>query len=345
MGGTWTIPIYTEQGWLLLMGQQGDLLGAPLDPQTGTVEMTEVFYLSNMNTLSDHSLRKCPDGNYLHLASETPDGSNFIFRYDKDFQLLSSGELPQTSPFHAANDVPAICGELFSGATIAQADGILDYFVPIDANAQPQARIELQDAPRMTGAGVMEWQDSLVVISQELGPSLHIARYDNDFRLLEKSEVPPIATDIKHYWPSRILPMGDYFLVVTMGRDPTLNWSMDTGDLYLAILDHSFDLVEWHQLSNNETQQGGMRPWMEYHEDMLLVGYDKQTSLYLYRVTLDLEAFGVIPPPEENDNDWHVGLKEEENKCGGGSALIFCGMWFILQRRQNNLQIKAAQKA
>lgn len=341
MGGTWTIPIYTEQGWTLLMGQQGDLLGAPLDIETGTVEMAEVFYLSNRQTLSDHSLRKCPDETYLHIASESENSANFIFRYDKNFQLLWSGELPQTSPPHAANDVPAICGNIFQGAAIAQANGILDYFVPIDAQAQPQTRIELQDAPRMTGAGLMEWDSQLFVISQELGPSLHIASYNSDFSLLEKWEVPPISSDIKHYWPSRILPIGDYFLVATMGRDPTLDWSMDTGDLYLLILDRNFAVVEWHQLSHNDLQQGGMRPWMEYHEDVLLVGYDKQTSLFLYRIELDLETFGVDLPTEE-ENNWHVGLKEEETKCGGLSTIFFCGLWLALHRRQNNLLISPA---
>ena len=143
MGGTWTIPIYTDQGWLLMMGQQGDLLGAPLDTEDGTVDMTNVFYLSNMGTLSDHSLRKCPDGSFLHVASETSQSSNFIFRYTSDFQLIASGELQQSIPAHSANDVPAICGETFQGAAIAEANGILDFFVPLTSSPAPLAAAAL----------------------------------------------------------------------------------------------------------------------------------------------------------------------------------------------------------
>lgn len=341
MGGTWTIPVHTEQGWILAMGQQGDLLAAPLDPASGYVEMTEVFQLSNHGNLSDHSLRVCPDGSYLHLASETSDGSNFIFRYDQNFLLQDTGEISQSLPAHSANDVPAICGVFFQGAAVAEATGVRDYFYAINAQGQPASPIELESAPRMTGAGIMEYNEKLFVISKELGPNLQLASYNKDLALDNRWEIPPISNNIRHYWPSRILPVGDYFLVVSMGRDPTENWSMDTGDLYLAILDQNFSLHQWHQLSFNDTSSGGMRPWMERAEDTLLIGYDKQTSLHLFRIKLNLEAFGIAidePEPEEEEEEeeeWHTGLEPEKTtRCGGKSLVVVPGLWFLFGRRK-----------
>ena len=63
--------------------------------------------------------------------------------------------------------------------------------------------------------------------------------------------------------------------------------------------------------------------------------------VFLYRIEIDLEALGVAMPTEE-ENNWHVGLKEEETKCGGLSTIFFCGLWFALHRRQNNLLISPA---
>ena len=77
-----------------------------------------------------------------------------------------------------------------------------------------------------------------------------------------------------------------------MGRDPADQFPLDTGDLYIAVVNDNFELQEWHQISfNDPTQTGGMRPWFDVYEDQVILGYDKQNSLYLYSLKLNLDAF------------------------------------------------------
>ena len=77
-----------------------------------------------------------------------------------------------------------------------------------------------------------------------------------------------------------------------MGRNPADGFPLDTGDVYVVVVNDIFEVQEWHQVSFNDPQEsGGMRPWFDVYEDQVILGYDKANSLYLYSLTIDLDAF------------------------------------------------------
>ena len=300
LGGTWAIPIHDGYRWWMGMGQASDLWVAPLYDANWYVEMPLTKNLSNRGDLFDHSIRRCPDGSYLHVATAQLQGQeavpNYIFRYDENFDMFSSNTFAQGTPAHANNDIPAICGEYFQGFAIAQAQGRQDFFVETDGECNTIEAIELPDAPRMTGAGLWEENGQLITVGMDPGPDLTVSVYDTDFVLQNRYSIAPFAENIIHYWPSRIVKLGYYYIIATMGRDPSVQFPLDTGDMYLVVVDENFQTKQWVQISENDPNvTGGMRPWFDIHDDQLLLGYDKHNSLYLYEVILNTELFTTDP--------------------------------------------------
>ena len=323
MGGTWSIPMHDGYQWWFAMGQGSDLLIAPLFEDLWYVDMAQVQNLSNVGILNDHSFRQCSDGSYLHLSGGEENGPNYIFRYSEHFSLLSQGVFEQGSPPHATNDVPAICGDTFDGFGIAEAQGRRDFFNDVDNSATVTEQIEIPNSPRMTGAGLLEVNEQLIVAGMDPGPGITISVYDPDFEEVARHEIQPFSEEILHYWPSRIERVQDYYIVATMGRDPTAGFTMDTGDIYLIVLDEDFQVQEWHQLSfNDPAQGGGMRPWFDIYEDQLVIGYDKINSLYLFTATLNVDQFTNPEDIEETPSEPTVTDEKSETGCRSNAAQL-----------------------
>ena len=148
----------------------------------------------------------------------------------------------------------------------------------------------MPDAPRMTGAGMMEFNEKLYVTG--INPKMTISIYDQQLQLLEKKKIPSISPEIILYWATRIVPVGDYFLMLTMGRDPGRGWLFDTGDLYVTVLDGDLTPLAWQRLTAYDPKKGGgMRPWMEVHENQVLIVYEKGKRIQLIELVLNLQAF------------------------------------------------------
>lgn len=333
IGGNWSIPIVVDDEWKIALAQDGDLFVAPLEEGTWFIPFDEAISLTGRNDLSDHSLRRCPDGSWLHVASSIP--SNFIYRYDDEFQLQAEGLLEQGSIPHASNDVPAICGSHFQGFGVAEQTGVRDYFFDVDTNASLSSPTELSDSPRMTGSGLLDdeiWEE-LLVVGVDPGPGLVTSSYNLDLNLQQRWMIPLPDPELVMYWPSGFIRVGDYFLVATMGRNPAENWDADTGDVYLFVLDESFDLIESHQVTRADPFiEGYMRPWISRKDDTLLIGFDQQNSIYIAHATLNLEEFGVGSENEDNE-DTNDPWNGEENNTDSQAPNTGCrdksqSLWF-----------------
>ena len=87
-----------------------------------------------------------------------------------------------------------------------------------------------------------------------------------------------------NYWPSSIIHTGDYIAFAAIGRNPQQNWSVDTGNVYLGILDREYNLLSWHQLTDFIPEEGGgMRPFLIYANHQLLVSFDRNNQVYLIK--------------------------------------------------------------
>ncbi|MGC6509781.1 MAG: hypothetical protein ACON4U_15260, partial [Myxococcota bacterium] len=69
IGGNWSIPLIHNNNWHIALAQEGDLLLAPLEEGSWFIPFEEAISLTGRTDLSDHSLRQCPDGSWLHVAS------------------------------------------------------------------------------------------------------------------------------------------------------------------------------------------------------------------------------------------------------------------------------------
>lgn len=128
---------------------------------------------------------------------------------------------------------------------------------------------------------------------------LIIATYGTDLTLKERVSIAhPLPKAFYFYWPTGFLPVCDSYLVLSMGRDSTLSWIQDQGNLYPWILDANFALVDWLQVTNYaQLSEAAMRPWLAIHEDQLRIAADRLGHPLLLSAIVDLEAMAALGPP------------------------------------------------
>lgn len=339
IGATWSFPLFVDEQWYLASGQGGDLTIAPMD-DAGWVNMEEVQTITDEGIIKDHALRMCPDGRFLYAASTGVEDDVLVYTLDADFQILSEDVLPQSQPLHAGNDMAAICSPLFQGVGVAELQGLRDYFYPIDEDGILNEPVELYNAPRMTGAGLWEYDGMMYAIGRDARPELSVAIYDSNLDLQEQLLVPSISEEIVNYWSSSVLAVEDYFLLLSMGRNSQEGWPLDTGDVYLAILTKEMELVEWIQLTDfDPSTGGGMRPWMERHQDRLWISYDRNNTIELVSVQLLEEAFvvaSVEPSEEPSQEPSQEPSTELESKEGGCAGLILLPLILMFRRSRHH---------
>ena len=299
IGATWSFPVVGEDGWFLASGQGGDLTFAPMD-DFGNVDMSQVQTLTDMGTIKDHALRVCPDGGYLYAASTGVEEDNLVYWWSSDFELLGFDVIPQGNPPHAGNDMAAVCTDNFMGVGVAEQNGLRDFFWDARSTGVADGPIELAESPRMTGAGMWEHRDLLYVVGRDARPELSVSMYNDQLQLVDTALIPPAQAGVVHYWPTAVLEVGSYFVMVSMGRDPGDGWPLDTGNVYLAVLDLELHLLEWIALSDHIPEEGGgMRPWMARKENQIWVSYDRGNQVHLVSLVLDPVAFALTEPSEE----------------------------------------------
>ena len=96
-----------------------------------------------------------------------------------------------------------------------------------------------------------------------------------------------------------------------------------------------------------------MRPWFDVYEDQVILGYDKANSLYLYSITIDLDAFenGSEPEPSSEPSEetsaepsseassepsTEPSDDNEKSGCAGGLGLMpLLGLGFWRRRKMH----------
>lgn len=335
IGATWSFPIIVDEDWFLASGQGGDLTIAPMD-SAGWVNMEEVQTITDVGIIKDHALRICPNGQFVYAASTGVEDDVLVYAFDEEFQIISSDILPQAEPLHAGNDMAAICSPSFQGIGVAELQGLRDYFYPLSIQGELNVPIELSDSPRMTGAGLWEHDGMLYVVGRDGLRELSVAVYDANFDRQAQYLIEPMEPNIVHYWSSAVLEVEDYFVMISMGRDPQESWPLDTGNVYLAILTHELELVEWIQLTDFEPSTGGgMRPWIERAQDQMWVSYDRNNTIELISVQLFLEGFidEIAEPTQEPTTEPQQESSNEEK--GGCANIVLFPLIFLMRRKFN----------
>jgi len=339
IGATWSFPLYVDSQWMLASGQGGDLTVAPFSDD-GEVNMVAVQTITDVGEIRDHALRKCPDESFLYAASTGVEDDVLVYRFDSDFIETGFDILPQSEPPIAGNDMAAVCSPSFVGVGVAELQGLRDYYWPVDSDGVLGIPIELAESPRMTGAGIWEEEGRLHVVGRDAKPELSLSIYDSDLTLLEQVLIPPIEESIVNYWSSSAIIFDEYILLLSMGRDPGDGWPLDTGDVYLGVLSKDFVIQEWVQLTDfPPASGGGMRPWMERHEEQLWVSYDRGNQVELISITLNLEIFEpteVEPAaePTTEPSGEPVDTAVDAAKDGGCAGGLMLPLFFVFLRKR-----------
>ena len=364
--GAWVRVFPTEEAWIATLGTNNSFFVADLN-KTGSGledwEMGPKRQVTELTGLIDHGIKRCPDGSYLHAASAMPpelqdqpeqgEPTDFLYltRFDEEFNILKQVEFRDGMGTHAHNDPNVMCSDVAKGVLLSiQGFEFATDFFALDANLEVESVVSLQDYPRGNGGGVLYdvHNDQILQMGMAHDKPLTVNRYNSDWTWIERTDVTLVDSPLRAYWPQGLIQVGNFFLIAHMGKDDAWQGS-DKGDVFLSILNNSFDLVHQERITSLENGEAAMRPWLARKGDQLLLSFDLFGEQTIVEATLNLADFGldgtepdtgVDPGGEWIDPDPYVGDGSDGDKtrCGCSSSesvvlLPLVLLWGVRRRR------------
>jgi hypothetical protein len=349
-GGTWLRPFPTPEGWKTFLGGNA-LRVADLKKEENTWTATNIRVISDQDGVdfNDHSIKKCPDGTFLHMASRDsnqPNDSAHVWRYDSDFSILASTVWEEASTERQYNDGSILCARLSQGIASSTQGEPMDFgnhYFDVDEQGEKGSLISLAPYPRMNGGALIadDLEQRIYGLGMAHGQPLQINTYDQEWNVLSEKTLDLLDGDKRAYWPQGVIRVGDYYLISFMGRDD--RWGNgDQGDVFVGILDLDWNLQKVHQVTHYEAN-AAMRPWISRSGDQVLVAYDANLKYFVVEMQIDLDVFGLDEDSLDTAVDptlWDVYFPEEEkdSSCGGGNAgalIVFLALIPFARRESN----------
>ena len=331
-----------DGGWYLVHASNGDYGLRLLDEELG-LDGSAPMPLTGRTDLIDHGITTCPDGGRLHVSFSQVGDSHTArsFRYDADWNLLSSNVLVEGDPQVHATDMLAHCSQDLS-ATVWSIRGQVDIRLGrLDDSGALLETLDLEEGVNSTGASMIAdpEEGTYIVLGSRwnFAQSLVMRKYDADLELIDMKELElPLQPDQLAYWPQGLLRVGDYFLVAHVVDHEVEGDDNQGGNIWLSFYDTDWELVETAVIvEEHEESYAFMRPSVSRKGDQALVSFDHANGPYLALVTLDLVALGV----EEGDSA-EVDLEGDSGDtgtpgdtpcgCGAASAVGAApGLWVL----------------
>jgi hypothetical protein len=297
LGGGWARAVPAGDGsWRLLWAAGGDYNVVPMTADLVAVDRDRLT-LTGRSDLQDHAFAPCADGSWLHVASASVDVESdtlYAWRNDADLEPLEAGSVAAgTSGQH--NDPAALCAGADVGLDLAGVGFGKVNVYRLGEDAATTETVELYDAPQLMGGSILwEEETASIVMLGVVGTSpLRIVRYDADLQLVEAREMDLPPEGEHAYWPQSVVRVGVWYVVAYMSRDLEAGYTLDTGNVHLAVFDLGWNLAETAQVTDWAPPEGGMRPSLALQGDRLVVLYDRANTPHAVPVTLDLAAFGL----------------------------------------------------
>ena len=315
MVGGWprVFPDWDTDGWHFLWASGGNFNLVEMSADYEVVDFNRKS-LTPLDELKDHAISACPGGGYLHVASaniETPNDSAYAFRYDDDFELLSWSPIEERIEERDHNDLPVACGPLgdltvFGGAIPGGV--VMSTFFEIDEDAGSELVAVLPNVPRTAGL-TLRWEpdtETLLAFEMDFATEMDITRLDANLQILEVTTVQVMGDTDRGRWPQGSLRIGDYYLIAYVVQGFDVGWTGLVGDIWIAVMDMEFNVLQTEMLTQNTPPDSGMTPGLARRGDKVVMVYDKSVVSHLVEITIDLEAFGV----SEGDTGgyWDTGL-------------------------------------
>jgi len=263
----------------------------------------------------DHAIARCPDGSFLHAYSVgVGNESARSARYSMDWEVLSHEWIEENVDERAHNDLPVICSEPRQAAAFTNhASFTATVFDIASDGTVASSSGELTDSGHMAGASWIYYEprDQYLVVSNG-EPGLRRVWYNRDLSVDEVTDWAPMPALNRTFWPQKIERVGDYWVLIFLGIEYGGMYLADDGDVYLVVMDSSFNTVDSAKLSTNVAGDlGSARPHFSRNGSKLMAVWDKGIQPYAVQVQLDIERFGL----EAED----TGFGWSDGGSGGGS--------------------------
>lgn len=327
--GTWARAIWTDDGWKLFHGSNGDYYVADLTKTGDTFADWEMdrngrTQLTTHGELKDHSIKRCPDGTYLHIASANvaePNDSAYAWVYDADFSVIASAPLAERVQ-RAHNDAAHFCSQLGAGVAYGGGQGPGEIFT-IGSDLSMTSAVQTEWSARLTGASF--WVDpdagEITLVTAADPSELSKFTYDTDWNLVSQDSTPFAEPGTRAYWPMGLLKVGDYWMVAHVIRPEQTNVGGDDGNVRIVVLDESWSLVEDATLTANEIEDSGQRVWLARNGSQVLLSYDRQREHTIIELSIDLDRFNVDADADtgwDGSSDWGSGGGAGSGSDGDG---------------------------
>jgi MYXO-CTERM domain-containing protein len=331
MIGGWprVFPDRNGDGWHFLWATGGNFHRVPMTDNYEVVDFNR-HSLTPIDELKDHAITACPQGGYLHIASanlETPNDTAYAFRYNDDFDLLAWSVLEERVEDRDHNDMPVACGPpgdltVFGIATPGNA--VLSTFFEVQEDATGVVLATLPDVPRTAGL-TLRWEPetkNLLVFEVDNSTHMDITRLDRNLQILETHSVQVMGDTDRGKWPQGSLRIGDYYMLSYVVQGYNSGWAALAGNIWVAVLDREFNVLQTEKVTQNTPPDGGMTPGLARRGDTVLVVYDKSVVSHLVELKIDLDAFGVTDG--DTGGYWETGLDtggEDTGDSGGETGV------------------------
>lgn len=318
VGGAWARILVEESGDLFFYAAGGEFFRMEILEDYSLLEEEKVPLSGRMN-LDDHAIQKCPDGSYLHAASgktkETND-SGYMMMYDASWNRIHSHVLAEDNPEIAYNDMPLICHERGRFVSFIDFDVWGTIVYELDETGLPVREVKIPEIGLAEGGTFLEdpkTEKLALVTSNHDNSAIEVNFLDWDLNYLSTQTLFEIdVLEDRNYWPQAVEVIGDRIVVAYVNQPRKEGRLSDWGDMWLAILDLEWNVIERHAIVTEEKQDGCMRPGLAYKDGVLLYTYDKilnhppgDVTPRLVPIQLNLEAFGLLEDLED------TGLPED----------------------------------
>jgi hypothetical protein len=320
LGGTWSRVHPSEAGWWFFQSAGRDYWAEDLDLELGGYDDQARIQLTERGDLQDVQVERCPDGGWLVFASATGEGaddSGFAFRFTADFTPTSQITIEEGATDRAHNDMVGLCTDIVTGVAYTNRTGGGSTFFDIEGDAVGASHTI--DFTAMGASLSVRESDGRIIGVDVQGPAsreIRITTFETDWTVVDRMEVT--VPEGYAFWPQRLLPYGDGWLVAYLARNDTSGHG--DGPVWVLALDANFQIVDSVQVTTDEMPAG--RPWLARNGDTLAVSYDREVQP---RITLVRLASGSLPEDDGIPDTGPASGGAEDTASDSGSDGKGCG--------------------
>jgi len=365
IGGGWTRIFPDEPLSDVFYSAGGDYVHITMNTDWEVDDINRHFLTSRTN-LDDHNLVPCPSGGYLHVASgktSEPNDSAYSFRYDADFSPTAQAILSESNAGVRFNDMALICHEKGSFASFIDYAAWGTVVYTLDEDGAFLKETHIPDLPLAEGGAFLEDPirgDLALITSNPEKSGLFVNWLDWDLTYKGKQKILQVDRKLAQaYWPQAVKVIEERIVLAYIQQPTKSGFEADWGNVWLAIFDLDWTLLENHKIIDDAGPDGTMRPGLALQGETLMLSYDEIEQFppgvvqpRMVPITLKLSAFegagstdsGADSGPDSGaDSDgggvapeWTCGCSSTESRTRGGLGLALIGGLFWGRRRRKD---------